>query len=90
MYLGWQQWHQAVNDGHSILADDTNISTVLSPKQRFLTGLFTNLTNPKGIVFMVAVLPQFIAADRPLLLQLAILIATTVSIDVIVMHVDSK
>ena len=86
MYLGWQQWHQAVNDGHSMLADDTNIATVLSPKQRFLTGLFTNLTNPKGIVFMVAVLPQFIAADRPLLLQLAILIATTVSIDVIVMH----
>ena len=86
MYLGWQQWNQAVNDGHSVWRDTTAAPSALSPRQRFLTGLFTNLTNPKGIVFMVAVLPQFIAPDRPLLTQLAILIATTVSIDVVVMH----
>src|SRR5574337_607249 len=39
-----------------------------------------------GIVFMVAVLPQFIDPARPLLLQLLILLATTVTIDVFVMH----
>jgi threonine/homoserine/homoserine lactone efflux protein len=33
---------------------------VPSRRQRFLLGLLTNVTNPKGIVFSVAVLPQFI------------------------------
>ena len=38
----------------------------LSPRKLFLTGLLTNVTNPKGILFMVAVLPQFIHPLRPL------------------------
>ena len=54
--------------------------------KRVLTGFLTNATNPKGIIFMVAVLPQFIAHDAPLLPQLAILGATMVTIDTIVMH----
>ena len=44
------------------------------------------MTNPKGIVFMVAVLPQFINPQRPLWLQLLILLVPTVAVDVIVMH----
>jgi homoserine/homoserine lactone efflux protein len=44
------------------------------------------VTNPKGIVFMVAVLPQFIDPKRPLALQLAILLVTTLAVDVTVMH----
>jgi homoserine/homoserine lactone efflux protein len=35
---------------------------------------------------MVAVLPQFINPQRPLWLQLLILLVTTVAVDVIVMH----
>jgi homoserine/homoserine lactone efflux protein len=31
--------------------------------KRVLTGFLTNATNPKGIIFMVAVLPQFISKD---------------------------
>jgi homoserine/homoserine lactone efflux protein len=31
--------------------------------QRVLTGFLTNATNPKGIIFMVAVLPQFISKE---------------------------
>jgi homoserine/homoserine lactone efflux protein len=54
--------------------------------RRLLTGFLTNATNPKGIIFMVAVLPQFIAKDAPLLPQLAILGATMVTIDTAVMH----
>lgn len=55
-------------------------------RQRVLRGALTNMTNPKGIVFMVAVLPQFIDPRRPLWLQLLILLATTVVADVVVMH----
>jgi homoserine/homoserine lactone efflux protein len=54
--------------------------------RRVLTGFLTNATNPKGIIFMVAVLPQFIAQDAPVLPQLAILGATMVTIDTAVMH----
>jgi homoserine/homoserine lactone efflux protein len=35
---------------------------------------------------MVAVLPQFIVPDRPLWLQLALLLATSVAVEVFVMH----
>ncbi|MCY1551857.1 Homoserine/homoserine lactone efflux protein [compost metagenome] len=55
-------------------------------RQRVLTGFMTNVTNPKGIVFMVAVLPQFIDPLRPLWSQLLILLVTSISVDLVVMH----
>jgi len=51
-----------------------------------LRGFITNVTNPKGIVFMVAVLPQFIDPHRPMGLQLLVLLLTTVGVDLVVMH----
>lgn len=54
--------------------------------RRVATGFLTNATNPKGIIFMVAVLPQFISQHAPLLPQLAILGVTMLTIDTIVMH----
>ena len=59
---------------------------MLSLHQRVLRGALTNATNPKGIVFMVAVLPQFIDPKKPLALQLAILLVTTLAVDSVVMH----
>ena len=55
-------------------------------QRRFATGFLTNATNPKGIVFMVAVLPQFMTDTRPLGLQLLVMAATAVVIDSGVMH----
>ena len=55
-------------------------------QKRCLTGFLTNATNPKGIIFMVAVLPQFMTESRPLWTQLAVMAATTVTVDVVVMH----
>ena len=87
LWLGWQQWRAPVHEGQGVLDGAVaGASGALSARQRFLTGLFTNLTNPKGIVFMVAVLPQFIAPDRPLLPQLVVLLVTTVAVDTVVMH----
>ena len=57
-----------------------------SVRQRLGIGFFTNVTNPKGIVFVVAVLPQFIDPARPLWLQLLVLLVTTIGVDLIVMH----
>jgi homoserine/homoserine lactone efflux protein len=46
-----------------------------------LQGLGVQLTNPKNLLFVLALLPQFIRADHPLLLQLAIMLAVTMLID---------
>jgi homoserine/homoserine lactone efflux protein len=46
-----------------------------------LQGLLVQLTNPKNLMFVLAFLPQFISADRPLLPQLAIMLTVTVIID---------
>jgi homoserine/homoserine lactone efflux protein len=46
-----------------------------------LQGLLVQLTNPKNLMFVLAFLPQFISADRPLLPQLAIMLIVTVVID---------
>ncbi|MEJ0085723.1 MAG: LysE family translocator [Pseudomonadota bacterium] len=46
-----------------------------------LQGLGVQLTNPKNLLFVLALLPQFIRPDHPLLLQLSIMLAVTVLID---------
>lgn len=51
----------------------------------FMRGFWVNITNPKGIIFFAAVLPQFIDVSRPQLPQYAILAATTFAVDVVVM-----
>lgn len=51
----------------------------------FLQGLFVNLTNPKAIVFMAALVPQFIDPAGSPMLQLLILGGTMSGVDTIVM-----
>ncbi|HST01407.1 MAG TPA: LysE family transporter, partial [Usitatibacter sp.] len=48
-------------------------------------GFWVNATNPKGIIFFAAILPQFIDVARPQLPQYAIFAGTTFAIDVVVM-----
>lgn len=57
-------------------------------KKRVATGFFTNITNPKGILFTAAFLPQWLKPDAPLsLAQQAFVIAViSVVIDACVMH----
>jgi homoserine/homoserine lactone efflux protein len=87
IYLGVKQWRAPVSQQ----APATGEALVKHPglpsvRERVLTGFMTNVTNPKGIVFMVAVLPQFIDPARPLWLQLLILLVTAVGVDLVVMH----
>lgn len=83
IYIGLSQWRAKVS-----INEQKSEAVVAVPtfKRRFLTGFLTNATNPKGIIFMVAVLPQFITHDAPLLPQLLILAATMCCVDLIVMH----
>ncbi|WP_395317497.1 LysE family transporter [Variovorax sp. UC74_104] len=85
LWLGWRQWRAPVAKIEGGAATEA-AEPDLSASQRVLRGFLTNVTNPKGIVFMAAVLPQFIQPTRPLWLQLLVLLATTVTVDVTVMH----
>ena len=51
----------------------------------FRRGFWVNLLNPKAIVFFLAFTPQFIRPDQPLFNQYAVLTATIVVIDILVM-----
>ena len=53
----------------------------------FMRGFWVNITNPKGIIFFAAVLPQFIDVARPQGPQYAIFAATTFAVDLAVMMV---
>jgi len=90
IYLGVNQWRarvDVVNEAETD-ADIESVTSTQAPSmsKRFLIGFLTNATNPKGIIFMVAVLPQFISHDAPLLPQLLILGVTMCAIDLVVMH----
>lgn len=49
----------------------------------FRQGLFASITNPKGILFFVAFLPQFLSEDIPLLTQFLVMAITFVGIEII-------
>ena len=85
LWLGWRQWRAPVAKAAGDAAEPAG-EPDLTARQRVLRGFLTNVTNPKGIVFMAAVLPQFIQPTRPLWLQLLVLLVTTVVVDVTVMH----
>lgn len=51
----------------------------------FRRGFWVNLLNPKAIIFFLAFMPQFIRPEQPLLAQYAVLTATIVVIDILVM-----
>jgi len=79
IYLGVQTWRAPVK-GFEDHADSAT-----SAREVFFKGFLVNITNPKGIIFFVAILPQFIDVNRPQLPQYAILASTTFIVDVIVM-----
>ena len=79
VWLGIQQWRA---EARPLQVDDEAAHT---PRQLFVQGFLVNASNPKGIVFMLAVLPQFIDPQAPQFVQYAICTATLLGIDVVVM-----
>lgn len=82
VWLGLQQWRAqaAPVGGDGGGADDGG-----TPRALVLTGFLVNTTNPKGIVFMLAVLPQFIDPAQPQPVQYLVCAATLLFTDVVVM-----
>lgn len=67
------------------LPDTTKPATVPTAAQLVRRGFWVNLLNPKAVVFFLAIMPQFIAADRPVVPQYLIIALTMTVIDMTVM-----
>ena len=79
IWLGIQQWRAAG-------AIDLNTMANTQTRSRlFKRAVFVNLTNPKSIVFLAALFPQFILPQEPQLMQYVVLGVTTIVVDIIVM-----
>lgn len=79
VWLGVQKWREK-----TVINIDTPADNV-SAQSLFRQAVFVNITNPKTIVFLVALFPQFINPNEPQMMQLIILGATTVLVDTCVM-----
>lgn len=82
LYLGWKQWHAPVQDWQAEAGGSNGGAT---PRKLLLRGFVVNASNPKAIVFILAVLPQFLDPALPLLPQYAVMTATMVGVDLVVM-----
>jgi homoserine/homoserine lactone efflux protein len=83
VYLAVRQWRATTEDVSAQVVVDTDSRT--GRLALLVRGALVNITNPKGLVFLLAVLPQFVALNRPLLPQYLTIAVTMVVVDVIVM-----
>ncbi|MCD5975725.1 LysE family transporter [Pseudomonas quasicaspiana] len=81
VYLGIKQWRALPAD----LSEDSAVRPVGKPMALVVRGFLVNISNPKAMVFMLAILPQFIDPNAPLLAQYLTIGATMVTVDMIVM-----
>jgi threonine/homoserine/homoserine lactone efflux protein len=54
-------------------------------KKSVITGVLVQLTNPKALLFVSALLPQFLDPQRSPSLQLTVLVLTTIAVDAVVL-----
>jgi homoserine/homoserine lactone efflux protein len=81
IYLAVRQWRSTPEDLTTQVGGDA-----ADGRLSLLTrGFLVNATNPKGMVFMLAVVPQFVVPTRPLLPQYLTLAVTMVAVDLVIM-----
>lgn len=81
VYLAVRQWRTATVD----LTEQLDHNQVSGRRALVVRGFLVNATNPKGLVFFLAVLPQFVVPTAPLLPQYVSIGVTMVAVDVVVM-----
>jgi len=81
LYLAVKQWRALPAD----ISEETQQKPTGKASSLVLRGFLVNVGNPKALVFMLAVLPQFINPHAPLLAQYLTIAATMITVDLIVM-----
>jgi threonine/homoserine/homoserine lactone efflux protein len=78
VYLGVMQWRAPAVDLTKTRPERK------SPRQIYVRALLVSMTNPKTLLFYGAFFPQFVAADRALVPQVALLSVTFVVLAILV------
>jgi homoserine/homoserine lactone efflux protein len=81
VYLAVRQWRTATID----LREQVDRAMDGGRVALLVRGFLVNATNPKGLVFFLAVLPQFVVPTEPLLPQYLAVGVTMVAVDLVVM-----
>ncbi len=81
VYLAIRQWRAAAVDLREQLAGSGRSDRAAL----VVRGTLVNLTNPKGLVFLLAVLPQFVVTTAPQTPQYVVIGITMVAVDLVVM-----
>ncbi len=81
VWLGIKQWRAPAAPLVAAEGDTAQVSR----RDLFLRGWIVNALNPKGTVFLLAVVPQFLDLARPLLPQYAVIALTLAFTDLVVM-----
>ena len=81
VWLGVQQWRAPAQPLAQLQADSASVRR----RELLLRGVLINIVNPKGTVFLLAVVPQFMDLSQPLLPQYLIIGATLAFTDMVVM-----
>lgn len=81
VYLAVKQWRALPAD----IADESAVRPIGKPLSLVFRGFLVNVSNPKALIFMLAVLPQFINPQADLLPQYLTIAATMVAVDLLVM-----
>ncbi|MDV5098274.1 LysE family transporter [Pseudomonas sp. LSJ-87] len=81
VYLAYKQWRALPMD----MSDESAVRPIGKPLSLVFRGFLVNVSNPKALVFMLAVLPQFITPHEPLLPQYVAITVTMVTVDMLVM-----
>ncbi len=81
VWLGIQQWRAPATP----LVVSTDAGPQISRRTMVLKAWMINAVNPKGTVFLLAVVPQFMVLSQPLLPQYLVIAATLALTDLVVM-----
>lgn len=81
VWLGIQQWRAPAVP----LAAKTQDREHVPRRTMVMQGWMVNAVNPKGTVFLLAVVPQFLSLDQPLWPQYGVIAATLAFTDLVVM-----
>ena len=82
VWLGIQQWRAPAVP---MVADATGDAVAMPRRSLVLRGWMVNAVNPKGTVFLLAVVPQFLDLSADLSLQYGVIAATLGFTDLVVM-----
>lgn len=80
IYLGWTAWRESYIKIESVTSSEDKVVNY-SPYVRFQKGFMVGISNPKDLLFFIALFPSFMNADLPPVEQYTVLACTWFCLD---------